>query len=112
MRQQDQDIFLSKLAQAKQYYLQNRDKILNPAKYGAEFQSTYNAGLREAQNLIGQSKQAYGEDKAFKTYIDQLHKSGKALDENQVFVTILQYLAKEGRAKMKDFVGLFENKLN
>lgn len=85
MRQQDQDVFLSKLAQAKQYYLQNRDKILNPAKYGAEFQSTYNAGLREAQNLIGQSKQAYGEDKAFKTYIDQLHKSGKALDENQVF---------------------------
>jgi hypothetical protein len=85
MRQQDQDVFLSKLAQAKQYYLQNRDKILNPAKYGAEFQSTYNAGLREAQNLIGQSKQAYGEDKAFKTYIDQLHKSGKALDENKVF---------------------------
>lgn len=34
------------------------------------------------------------------------------LDENQVFVTILQYLAKEGRAKMKDFVGLFENKLS
>lgn len=85
MRQQDQDVFLSKLAQAKQYYLQNRDKILNPAKYGAEFQSTYNAGLREAQNLIGQSKQAYGEEKAFKTYIDQLHKSGKALDENKVF---------------------------
>ena len=85
MRQQDQDVFLSKLAQAKQYYLQNRDKILNPAKYGAEFQSTYNAGLREAQNLIGQSKQAYGEEKAFKTYIDQLHKSGKTLDENKVF---------------------------
>jgi hypothetical protein len=85
MRQQDQDVFLSKLAQAKQYYLQNRDKILNPAKYGAEFQSTYNAGLREAQSLIGQSKQAYGEDKAFKTYVDQLHKSGKALDENKVF---------------------------
>lgn len=34
------------------------------------------------------------------------------LDENQVFVTILQYLAKEGRAKMKDLVGLFENKLS
>jgi len=85
MRSQDQDVFLNKLGQAKQYYLQNRDKILNPAKYGAEFQSTYNATLRDAQNLIGQSKQAYGEDKAFKTYIDQLHKSGKAVDENQVF---------------------------
>jgi hypothetical protein len=28
MRKQDQDVFLGKLAQAKQYYLQNRDKIL------------------------------------------------------------------------------------
>lgn len=85
MRGQDENIFLNKLGQAKQYYLQNRDKILNPAKYGAEFQSAYNATLREAQNLIGQSKQAAAEDKAFKTYIDQLHKSGKAYDENQVF---------------------------
>jgi len=84
MRAQDQDVFLNKLGQAKQYYLQNRDKILNPAKYGAEFQATYNAGLRDAQNLIGQSKQAAGEEKAFKTYIDQLHKSGKAIDENQL----------------------------
>lgn len=63
MRQQDKNIFLSKLGEVKQYYLQNRDKILNPAKYGAEFQSTYNAGLREAQSLIGQSKQAAAEDK-------------------------------------------------
>jgi hypothetical protein len=63
MRQQDQNAFLSKLGEAKQYYLQNREKILNPAKYGAEFQSTYNAGLREAQSLIGQSKQAAAGDK-------------------------------------------------
>jgi hypothetical protein len=63
MRQQDQDVFLGKLAQAKQYYLQNRDKILNPAKYGADAQSTYFAGLRDAQNAIGQSKQAMAQDK-------------------------------------------------
>ena len=63
MRQQDQNAFLSKLGEAKQYYLQNRDKILNPAKYGAEYQSTYYAGLRNAQSLIGQSKQAAAQDK-------------------------------------------------
>jgi len=63
MRQQDQDVFLGKLAQAKQYYLQNRDKILNPAKYGADAQSTYFAGLRDAQNAIGKSKQAMAQDK-------------------------------------------------
>jgi ATP-dependent DNA helicase RecG len=34
------------------------------------------------------------------------------LDENQVLVTILQFLSKEGKAKMKDFVGLFEDKLS
>lgn len=34
------------------------------------------------------------------------------LDENQVLVTILQFLSKEGKAKMKDFVGLFEGKLS
>lgn len=63
MRQQDQDVFLGKLAQAKQYYLQNREKILNPAKYGADAQSNYFASLRDAQNAIGQSKQAMAQDK-------------------------------------------------
>ena len=72
MRKQDQDVFLSKLGQAKQYYLQNRDKILNPAKYGAEYQSNYYAGLRDAQNSIGQSKQAMAQDKlATQHYIAQ-----------------------------------------
>lgn len=63
MRKQDQNVFLGKLAQAKQYYLQNRDKILNPAKYGADAQSNYFASLRDAQNAIGQSKQAMAQDK-------------------------------------------------
>lgn len=34
------------------------------------------------------------------------------LDENQVMVIVLQYLSREGKAKMKDFVGLFEGKLS
>lgn len=34
------------------------------------------------------------------------------IDDNQVFNTILQYLSKEKKAKMKDFVGLFEDKLS
>lgn len=34
------------------------------------------------------------------------------LDENQVFADILRYLSKEKKAKMKDFVGLFEDKLS
>lgn len=34
------------------------------------------------------------------------------LDESQVFNIIFQFLLKEGKAKMKDFVGLFEDKLS
>jgi ATP-dependent DNA helicase RecG len=34
------------------------------------------------------------------------------IDDNQVLNTILQFLSKEGKAKMKDFVGLFEEKLS
>lgn len=34
------------------------------------------------------------------------------LDESQVLNTVLQFLSKEGKAKMKDFVGLFEDKLS
>lgn len=34
------------------------------------------------------------------------------LDENQVFNIVFQFLLKEGKAKMKDFVGLFEDKLS
>ena len=46
MRQQDQDVFLRKLARNKDYYLRNREKILNPSKYGAEAQSEYMAGFK------------------------------------------------------------------
>jgi hypothetical protein len=84
VRQQDQDVFLGKLNKAKSYYLQNRDKILNPSRYGAAAQSEYMAQLRDAQAVIGRSKQAAEEEKSFKTYIDQLHKSGKAFDEKQI----------------------------
>lgn len=34
------------------------------------------------------------------------------LDDSQVFTTIMQYLSIEDKAKMKDFVGLFESKLS
>ncbi|WP_221932054.1 ATP-binding protein [Flavobacterium restrictum] len=34
------------------------------------------------------------------------------LDESQVLTRVLQFLSKESRAKMKDFVGLFEDKLS
>jgi ATP-dependent DNA helicase RecG len=34
------------------------------------------------------------------------------LEENQVLTTVLQFLSKEEKAKMKDFIGLFEDRLS
>lgn len=34
------------------------------------------------------------------------------LDESEILARIIQFLSKEGKAKMKDFVGLFEDKLS
>lgn len=64
MRGQDQDVFLGKINEAKSYYLKNRDCILNPAKCGAEAQSTYLSYLKGAQSVIEQSKQEAANEKA------------------------------------------------
>jgi hypothetical protein len=63
MRSQDEDIVLKKLNDNKQFYFQNRDKILNPSKYGAEYQSKYMAGFKDVLSDISKSKQASAEDK-------------------------------------------------
>lgn len=63
MRKQEGDIFLQKLAENKAFYLQNRDKILNPAKYGYEAQSQYMSNFKGMLGLIDQSKQAAANDK-------------------------------------------------
>lgn len=76
MRNQDQDVFLSKLGEAKQYYLQNRDKILNPAKYGADAQSQYNSLLRGTQSAISQSKQLAASDKVDAEHFYQARQQG------------------------------------
>lgn len=84
MRPQDQNLFLSKLGEAKQFYLQNRDKILNPAKYGADAQSKYNSYLREAQGLIGESKAQLAEDKLVSEHVYQATQQGKTIHDGVI----------------------------
>jgi len=81
MRPIDQNLFLGKLGEAKQYYLQNRDKILNPAKYGAEFQSNYNSQLRDAQSIIGESKAQLANDKVVSEHVYQATQNGKTIHD-------------------------------
>jgi hypothetical protein len=72
MRSQDQDIVLKKLNDNKQYYMQNRDRILNPSKYGAEAQSQYMAGFKDILSDISKSKQASAEDKVLQNTYSRL----------------------------------------
>jgi hypothetical protein len=72
MRPQDRDIVLGKLNKNKEFYFQNRDKILNPTKYGAEFQSQYLANYRDIMSDIGKSKAAaQNDDLTIKYYMSQ-----------------------------------------
>jgi len=76
MRNQDTDVFLNKLGEAKQYYLQNRDKILNPAKYGADAQAQYNSLLKGTQTAVSQSKQLAATDKVDAEHFYQAMQKG------------------------------------
>jgi hypothetical protein len=76
MRSQDQDIVLKKLNDNKQFYMQNRDKILNPSKYGAEAQSQYMAGFKDILSDISKSKQASAEDKVLQNMYSRVKTQG------------------------------------
>jgi hypothetical protein len=76
MRNQDTDVFLNKLGEAKQYYLQNRDKILNPAKYGADAQAQYNSLLKGTQAAVSYSKQLAATDKVDAEHFYQAMQKG------------------------------------
>ena len=103
MRPQDKNLFLGKLGEAKQYYLGNRDKILNPAKYGAEFQSNYNAYLREAQSLIGESKAQLADDKVVGEHIYQATQNGKTIHDGLLpMIEASHYNIRDPRFKRVD----------
>jgi hypothetical protein len=76
MRSQDQDIVLKKLNDNKQYYLQNRDKILNPTRYGADAQSQYMAGFKDILADISKSKKASAEDKVLQNTYSRIKTQG------------------------------------
>jgi hypothetical protein len=81
MRSIDQDAFLGKLSEAKQYYLKNTKEILNPAKYGSEWQSNYTGLLKEGQSMIEESKVQGADDKIVNQYIYQATQKGQTLHD-------------------------------
>lgn len=79
MRQQDQDVFLKKLQENKAYYLKNRDKILNPARYGAEAQSQYMANFKGILSDIDKSKQLAANGKVIATAMMDAKKNNRTV---------------------------------
>jgi hypothetical protein len=79
MRTQDQDVFLKKLAENKQYYLQNRDKILNPGRYGAEAQSEYMSKYKDILSDINRSKQLAANGKVLATAVTDATKNNRTI---------------------------------
>jgi len=79
MRQQDQDVFLRKLANNKSYYLKNREKILNPSKYGAEAQSEYMSNFKDILSDINKSKQLAANGKVLSGAIIDARKNNKTI---------------------------------
>jgi hypothetical protein len=79
MRQQDQDVFLRKLADNKSYYLKNREKILNPSKYGAEAQSQYMSNYKDILSDINKSKQLAANGKVLSSAIIDARKNNRTI---------------------------------
>ena len=109
MRSQDQDIVLKKLNDNKQFYLQNRDRILNPSKYGAEAQSQYMAGFKDILADISKSKQASAEDKVAMNFYQKAKTSN--LDIPDGFMEAIQQSQKPIYAGYKP-VDLFQFDFN
>lgn len=81
MRAVDQDAFLGTLNQAKQYYLKNTKEILNPAKYGSEWQSNYLGFLKNGQSMIEESKAQAADDKVANEHIYQALQKGQTIHD-------------------------------
>jgi hypothetical protein len=81
VRNVDADVFVKKLNNNKAFYLQNRDKILNPTKYGYEAQSQYMSNFKDMVNLIDQSKQAAANEKVVNERIYNAVQQGKSLHD-------------------------------
>ena len=88
MRQQDQDVFLRKLQENKAYYLKNRDKILNPARYGAEAQSEYMSRFKNILSDIDRSKQLAANGKVIATAILDAKKNNRTINEEDFILHI------------------------
>lgn len=76
MRDIDQNGLMNRISDFKSYFIQNKDKILNPTKYGAQYQSDYLGKIKDAIGHIDRSKAAAAIEKVDREHWYQAQKEG------------------------------------
>lgn len=80
------EVFNKKFNTAREYWMKNKEAILNPRRYGMDAQSTYMAALKDAQGYIELGKQATAERKAFSDFVKKQIAQGKRISDNYLGV--------------------------
>lgn len=83
----ESDIFLKKYNDNKQFWMKNKEAILNPSKYGYDAQSQYMANLKDQMGYINEAKQANEQRKAFNNFIAKAKAEGKDISDNVLDIT-------------------------
>jgi hypothetical protein len=83
----ESDIFLKKYNDNKQFWMKNKEAILNPSKYGYDAQSQYMANLKDQMGYINEAKQANEQRKAFNSFIAKAKAEGKDISDNVLDIT-------------------------
>lgn len=82
MRNIDAKLYSEKMAKNQENFIKNREQIMNPQKYGYEYQAQHLADLRDAKNLIAESKDQMKRDVQANNFIAQAHLAGKTLTDD------------------------------
>lgn len=84
MRHIDAQLYNKNMADAQDYFIKNREQILNPQKYGYDAQATHLANLRDAASLIDESKTQGKYDMENAKEVGRIHQRGDELDQESM----------------------------
>lgn len=81
MRHIDAQLYSKNMKDAQDYFIKNREQILNPQKYGYEAQATHLANLKDAANLVDESKTQAKLEQEMNREVFRVHSRGDELDD-------------------------------
>ena len=75
-------VFLQKFNDNKNFWIKNKEAILNPSKYGYDAQSQYMANIKDQLSYINEGKKATAERKALNDFINKERAKGNDISDN------------------------------